>query len=52
MREQFSVDTTNLYAWIGVPLKVEKMEGPTEILIFFGVLIDMSKMERRLPVES
>ena len=39
-------------ASLGVPLKVEKMEGPTEILIFLGVLIDTSKMELRLPTEK
>ena len=39
-------------AWLGVPLKVEKMEGPTEILIFLEVLIDTSKMELRLPTEK
>ena len=32
--------------------KVKKMEGPTEILIFLGVLIDTSKIELRLPIRK
>ena len=39
-------------AWLGFPLKVEKMEGPTEILIFLGILIDTLRMELRLPQEK
>jgi hypothetical protein len=39
-------------AWLGFPLKLEKMEGPTESLIFLGILIDTSKMELRLPAEK
>ena len=39
-------------AWLGFPLKAEKMEGPTEILIFLGILIDTLRMELRLPQEK
>ena len=39
-------------AWLGFPLKVVKMEGPTEILIFLGILIDTLRMELRLPQEK
>lgn len=39
-------------AWLGFPLKVEKMEGPTEILIFLGILIDTLRMELRLPPDK
>ena len=36
-------------AWLGFSFKVEKLEGPTEILIF---LIDTLRMELRLPPEK
>ena len=34
---------------LGVPLKLEKIEGPTTSLVFLGILIDTTKMELRLP---
>ena len=36
-------------AYLGIPLKLEKLEGPIEILIFLGILIDTVRMELRLP---
>ena len=38
-------------AFLGFPLKLEKLEGPIEILIFLGILIDILRMELRLPPE-
>ena len=34
---------------LGVPLKLEKIEGPTTSLVFLGILINTTKMELRLP---
>jgi len=33
----------------GVPLAIEKVEGPTMSLCFLGITIDTNKMEARLP---
>lgn len=35
---------------LGVPLKIEKVEGPTTVLTFLGVELDTEAMELRLPV--
>ena len=37
---------------LGLPLKHEKVEGPTTLLIFLGVLLDTIAMEMRLPDEK
>ena len=34
---------------LGLPLKVEKLEGPMEVLIFLGILMDTIRIELRLP---
>lgn len=34
--------------FVGVPLKVEKIEGPSSILVFLGILLDTIKQEINL----
>lgn len=34
---------------LGLPLKNDKVEGPTTSLTFFGILLETKKMEMRLP---
>ena len=40
------------FAELGVPLAMEKLEGPSTTLIFLGVEINTTKMEIRLPDEK
>lgn len=35
--------------WLGIPLKVQKIEGPNWIIIFPGIELDTRAMEIRLP---
>ena len=37
---------------LGVPLKTEKIEGPSTRLIFLGILLDTTTLEIRLPEEK
>ena len=37
---------------LGVPLKAEKIEGPSAILIFLGIILDTIRQEIRLPEEK
>jgi len=37
---------------LGVPLALEKVEGPSTSLTFLGILLDTQKMEARLPPEK
>ena len=37
---------------LGIPIAEEKLEGPTTLLVFLGILIDTIKGELRLPVEK
>ena len=37
---------------LGVPLAVEKVEGPSTVLSFLGITLDTCKMEARLPEEK
>ena len=41
--------TTSTCDTLGLPLKHEKVEGPTTLLVFLGVLLDTIAMEMRLP---
>ena len=34
---------------LGVPLALEKVEGPATVLPFLGILLDTQQMEARLP---
>ena len=34
---------------LGIPLAIEKVEGPAQIIIFLGILLDTNTMELRLP---
>ena len=43
---------TRLCEFLGVPLKVEKLEGPTEVLIFLGIILDTLKLEIYLRIEE
>ena len=44
--------TTRLCEFLGMPLKVEKLEGPTEVLIFLGIILDTLRLEIRLPTDT
>jgi len=37
---------------LGIPLAIEKCEGPTCCLVFLGIIIDTIAMELRLPQEK
>jgi len=37
---------------LGIPLAVEKIEGPSETLTFLGITLDMHSLEARLPPPS
>ena len=37
---------------LGVPLALEKVEGPSTVLSFLGILLDTHLMEARLPEEK
>ena len=37
---------------LGVPLAVEKCEGPAQVLVFLGIILDSVRMELRLPEEK
>lgn len=37
---------------LGVPLKSEKIEGPSSCLTFLGIVLDAEKLELRLPAEK
>ena len=37
---------------LGLPLKWQKMEGPTSILVFLGILLDTNRLEMRLPEDK
>lgn len=39
-------------AMLGIPLALEKVEGPSTILEFLGILLDTTCMEARLPAEK
>ena len=42
----------NTCAFLGLPLKVEKCEGPSTCLIFLGIELDTVKFELRLPAQK
>ena len=37
---------------LGLPLAIEKVEGPAVVLVFLGILLDTVRMEMRLPPEK
>ena len=37
---------------LGVPLALEKVEGPSKSLTFLGILLDTENMEARLPLDK
>ena len=37
---------------LGFPIAGEKLEGPTMVIIFLGILLDATKMELRLPQDK
>ena len=39
-------------SYLGVPLALEKLEGPTQSLTFLGIVLDTSRMEMRLPEDK
>jgi len=43
---------TQICKYLGVPLVIEKVEGPSTVLPFLGILLDTTRMEARLPEEK
>lgn len=43
---------TEVCTMLGIPLALEKVEGPSTILEFLGILLDTERMEARLPAEK
>ena len=43
---------TSLFSRLGVPLAPEKVEGPTNVLTYLGIVIDTNLMELRLPEDK
>lgn len=37
---------------LGIPLALEKVEGPSDSLTFLGIILDTQRMEARLPAEK
>ena len=42
----------DLFREIGVPLALEKIKGPSQVLKYLGIVIDTVKMEVRLPADK
>ena len=38
--------------FLGVPLKLEKIEGPSSMLVYLGILLDTTKQEISLPQQK
>ena len=50
---QRNFDTlVQICTYLGVPLAVEKVEGPSTALPFLGIILDTTRMEARLPEEK
>ena len=50
---QYNLDTiVQICDYLGVPLALEKVEGPATTLPFLGIVLDTVKMEARLPEEK
>ena len=50
---QHNLDTIiQICNYLGVPLALEKVEGPSTALTFLGIVLDTIKMEARLPEEK
>ena len=50
---QQNLDTfTSLCAGLGVPLAPDKLEGPSTLLSFLGIILDTEQMEIRLPSDK
>ena len=37
---------------LGVPLAIDKIEGPSSSLPFLGIMLDTNTMEARLPIDK
>jgi len=35
--------------WLGIPLKLQKIEGPASVIVFLGIELDSNLLEMRLP---
>ena len=47
---QCNLDTiVQICDYLGIPLALEKVEGPASTLPFLGIVLDTVKMEARLP---
>jgi len=50
---QRNLDTlVRICSYLGVPLALEKVEGPATVLPFLGIVLDTVRMEARLPEEK
>ena len=43
---------TQICNYLGVPLAFEKVEGPSTVLSFLGIVLDTTRMEARLPEDK
>ena len=43
---------TQICNYLGVPLAFEKVEGPSTVLFFLGIVLDTARMEARLPEDK
>jgi len=42
----------NTCSWLGIPLSIEKIEGPTQCLTLLGITLDTKVMQARLPEDK
>ena len=43
---------THIFASLGIPLSAKKTVGPTECLEYLGIILDIEKMEAKLPQDK
>ena len=42
----------SLLAYLNIPVATEKVDGPSQVLVFLGIVLDTVRFEARLPVEK
>ena len=42
----------DLFAYLGVLVATEKVEGPSQVLVFLGIILDTIRLKARLPVDK
>ena len=48
----YSAGHQRVYQYLGVPLAVEKVDGPSESHTFLGIVLDTKNMEVHLPQDE